>query len=148
MVLPFIIIGFVGFELFGWIFHKYVMHGVLWSIHKTHHHKNETFLELNDCFSVIFGSIAMVLIDTYIDNFQPGFWIGVGIGLYGFVFFILHDVLIHRRIRHKYKLKNKLFVALREAHQAHHKHNQKEDAVSFGLLLIHPKYFKEKSERD
>lgn len=146
MALLFIITGFVGFELFGWIFHKYIMHGPLWNIHKTHHLKNETTFELNDCFGILFGSIAIVLIDVYTDGFKPGFWIGFGIALYGFVFFILHDVLIHRRVKHKFKLNNKLFVALRKAHQAHHQHNQKEGAVSFGLLLVDPKYFEEISQ--
>lgn len=57
----FIIIGFVAMEVSGWAIHKYLMHGVFWQIHKTHHHPRKGAFEKNDAFSAIFGGIAIIL---------------------------------------------------------------------------------------
>ncbi len=139
----FIILGFVIMEFSGWAIHKYLMHGPLWSIHKTHHQPSKTWFELNDLFSLLFGSVAVVLIILGVGDFDYRFWIGVGISLYGMLYFFLHDVLIHRRLKWFQRPGNYLLRGIFKAHQAHHKTNQKEDAVSFGLFVVPKKYFKE-----
>lgn len=130
-------------EVFGWAIHKYLMHGPLWSIHKTHHRPSKYFFELNDLFSLLFGSIAVVLILKGVADFDYRFWVGLGISLYGMLYFFLHDVLIHRRMKWFQKPKNGFLIGILKAHQAHHRTNKKEDAVSFGLFVVPKEYFKE-----
>lgn len=142
----FIAIGFAAMELAGWAIHKYLMHGPLWMIHKTHHEPSKTFFELNDLFSVLFGSIALLLIFLGIDSLDYRFWTGVGISLYGLLYFILHDVWVHRRLKWFDRPKNAFLKAIFKAHQAHHRTNQKDDAVSFGLFLVPKKFFKDEEK--
>ena len=77
------LLGFVLMELSGWAIHKYLMHGPLWMIHKTHHKRSESFFELNDLFSLLFGGIAVLLIFLGVGELDYRFWIGVGISAYG-----------------------------------------------------------------
>lgn len=145
LAIAIVISAFLGMEFFSWAFHKYLMHGLLWSIHKTHHRKQTGYFELNDIFSLFFGSVAAILIVLGIDNFDYRFWIGCGITLYGFVYFILHDILIHRRAIKWRRPANIYFDGITKAHRDHHKHNQKKDSVSYGLLLVPRRYFKSKA---
>jgi beta-carotene 3-hydroxylase len=140
--LGFIILGFAAMEFSGWFIHKFLMHGPLWMIHKTHHQPSKTFFELNDLFSVLFGSIALILIFVGVDSLDFRFWMGVGISLYGVLYFVLHDVLVHRRLKWFDRPKNSFLKGIFKAHQAHHRTNEKEDAVSFGLFVVPKKFFK------
>ncbi len=138
----FVILGFALMELSGWFIHKFIMHGLLWAIHKTHHQPSKSFFELNDLFSLFFGSVAVVLILVGVEELDYRFWMGLGISLYGFLYFILHDVLVHQRLKWFDMPKYAILKAIFKAHQAHHKTNQKDDAVSFGLFLVPRAYFK------
>ena len=138
------ILGFATMEFSGWFIHKYIMHGPLWNIHKTHHQASKSFFELNDLFTLLFGSIAIVLIIVGLEQLDYRFWMGVGISLYGISYFFLHDVLIHRRVKWFEKPKNSFLRGIFKAHQAHHATNKKDDAVSFGLFVVPKKYFKAK----
>ncbi len=140
--LGFIILGFAAMEFSGWFIHKFLMHGPLWMIHKTHHQPSKTIFELNDLFSVLFGSIALILIFVGVDSLDYRFWMGVGISLYGVLYFVLHDVLVHRRLKWFNRPKNSFLKGIFKAHQAHHRTNEKEDAVSFGLFVVPKKFFK------
>ncbi|WP_439489330.1 sterol desaturase family protein [Algoriphagus sp.] len=140
----FTILGFVLMEISGWAIHKYLMHGPLWMIHKTHHKHSDSFLELNDLFSLLFGSVAVLLIFLGIGKLDYRFWLGIGISLYGLLYFLLHDILIHRRIKWLDWPKSSFLQGIFKAHQAHHYSDKKDDAVSFGLFLVPKKYFKTK----
>jgi beta-carotene 3-hydroxylase len=144
--LGFIALGFAAMEFSGWAIHKYLMHGPLWMIHKTHHQPSKSFFELNDLFSVIFGSIAVVLILMGVEELDYRFWMGIGISLYGVLYFVLHDVLVHRRLKWFERPKNSFLEGIFKAHQAHHRTNQKEDAISFGLFVV-PKQFFNKEKK-
>ncbi|WKN30589.1 sterol desaturase family protein [Porifericola rhodea] len=137
----FFLLGFVGMEFFSWFIHKYIMHGPLWSIHKTHHTATKGFFELNDVFSLIFGTAAVVLIILGVNSLDYRFWLGLGITAYGFSYFLLHDILIHRRIKSKQKPSGKYWNGIAKAHRDHHKSNQRDGSVSFGLLIVPFKYF-------
>ncbi|WP_373521247.1 sterol desaturase family protein [Aquiflexum sp.] len=141
----FIVLGFAAMEFSGWFIHKYIMHGPLWGIHKTHHQASKSFFELNDLFSLLFGSIAVLLIFLGVGELDFRFWMGVGISLYGISYFIIHDVLVHRRIKWFDRPKSSFLLGIFKAHQAHHATNKKNDAVSFGLFVVPKKYFKIKS---
>ncbi len=138
----FFLVGFAGMEVFSWAIHKYIMHGPLWSIHKTHHHKHKGFLERNDFFSLFFGLIAVLLIISGLESLDYKFWIGCGITLYGFLYFLLHDLFIHKRIRLLGRSENKYLEAIAKAHRDHHHSNHRDGAVCFGLLWVPGKYFR------
>ncbi|EAZ81728.1 sterol desaturase family protein [Algoriphagus machipongonensis] len=146
IAIGFILLGFALMELSGWAIHKYLMHGPLWMIHKTHHEPSKHAFELNDLFSLLFGSIAVILIFLGISELDYRFWIGIGISLYGLLYFILHDVLIHRRIKWFERPKSLFLRGIFKAHQAHHRSNKKDDAVSFGLFVVPKEYFKEEEK--
>lgn len=43
--------AFLTMEFVAWFTHKYIMHGLLWILHKDHHHKESNgFFEHNDFF--------------------------------------------------------------------------------------------------
>lgn len=146
MAIGFTVLGLVIMEVSGWFIHKYLMHGPLWMIHKTHHQPSKSFLEWNDLFSLLFGSIAVGLILIGASNLDYRFWIGIGITLYGVLYFFLHDVLVHRRLKWFDRPKSLFLKAIFRAHQAHHKTNQKDGAVSFGLFLIPKEFLKEEKK--
>ena len=63
--------------------------------------------------------------------------------LYGMAYFVVHDVLIHRRFDWFKNTNNKSLRALRQAHKVHHKNMGKEDGECFGMLFVPLKYFRE-----
>ena len=138
----FTMLGFAAMEVSGWAIHKYLMHGPLWKIHKTHHQPTGTFFELNDLFSLCFGGIAIGLIFAGIDSFDYRFWLGIGITCYGLLYFILHDIWVHRRLKWFGKPRNFFLRGIYKAHQAHHRSFKRDGAVSFGLFLVPKHYFK------
>ncbi|MEX2513968.1 MAG: sterol desaturase family protein [Cyclobacteriaceae bacterium] len=142
--LLYIIIGFVAMEVSGWFIHKYIMHGPLWNIHQSHHRHTKGYFEMNDLFTLFFGSIAIILIFLGLAEFDYRFWLGIGITTYGLSYFLLHDIMIHRRIQYFKKPKKGYLAGIFRAHQAHHSSKEKEDAVSFGLFFVPFKYFKKK----
>lgn len=135
--------GFTLMEVFSWCIHKYLMHGVLWKIHKTHHQHTKGYFELNDLFTLIFGGSAVVLIFLGVGNLDYRLWLGCGITLYGVLYFVLHDILIHKRLNLLGRPKSKYLKAITKAHRDHHKSKEKEDAVSFGLFMVARRYYKE-----
>ena len=71
------------------------------------------------------------------------FFVGLGILLYGIAYFLVHDVLIHRRFKWFDNTNNWYLRALRKAHKMHHKHLGKEHGECFGMLFVPFKYFRE-----
>lgn len=139
-----VVAAFVAMEAVAWFTHKYVMHGLLWSLHKDHHKKeSEGFLEHNDFFFLIFaipGILALYFGREQGFNFL--FWIGLGITLYGLAYFLVHDIFIHQRFRLFRNTDNRYLKAIRRAHKMHHKHLTKEEGESFGMLWVPFKYLK------
>lgn len=145
-----VLAAFLGMEGVAWITHKYVMHGLLWSVHKDHHKKEtEGFIEHNDLFFLIFAlpGIAALFFGKQNDyNFL--FWIGAGITLYGIAYFLIHDIFIHQRLKIFRNSNSAYLKALRRAHKMHHKHLGKEDGECFGMLWVPLKYFRnQKTEK-
>ena len=90
----FIVIGtFIFMEGVAWFTHKYVMHGFLWSWHKSHHKKHDHFLEVNDLFAVVFSipSILLIYFGYTYEGYGSLKYFGIGIFLYGvaYVFFTI-----------------------------------------------------------
>ena len=140
----------IGMEFMAWFTHKYVMHGVLWSWHEDHHqphHHKDGFFEKNDLFFLVFAIPSAL---SYIVGLStPHFWllfVGIGISIYGMIYFLIHDVYIHQRFKWFRQLESKYSKAILRAHGAHHAKRTKEEGESFGLLVVHPKYFKSRKE--
>ncbi len=138
-----LIISFFLMEFIAWSAHKYLMHGILWKVHEDHHQPTNSWFEKNDFFFLIFAIpswLCIMLGLMYGYNFIVGF--GFGIALYGVIYFLVHDVLIHRRFKWFDNTQNRYFIAVRKAHKVHHKNRFKEDGKCFGMLIVPLKYFK------
>jgi len=122
-------------ECISWCIHKYLFHGPLWFIHKSHHQPKHSLLEWNDIFAIFFAGLSLYLM--YIDRVANSyvFFIGVGISAYGCIYFVIHDWLIHQRVR-AFRIKNRYILKLRKAHKIHHKNLGRENGRAFGLLFI------------
>ena len=126
----------------AWVTHKYVMHGFLWSWHRSHHTVHKHALERNDLFAVVFSLPAIALI--VVGDLYPGLWfffyIGLGISAYGLFYFIFHDVIVHRRIKISYKARSGYMRRIMQAHYVHHEKHTKEGCEAFGFLYAPKKY--------
>jgi len=141
----------VGMEFVAWFAHKYVMHGVLWSWHEDHHKphfEKDGFFEKNDLFFLVF---AIPSATCYIVGLNSPMlyllFVGIGISIYGLIYFLIHDVYIHQRFKWFRQLENTYSKAILRAHGSHHSVTTKEDCESFGLLIVEGKYFKSRSKR-
>jgi len=133
-------------EFVAWFSHKYIMHGFLWSLHKDHHHesmKKHSFFEKNDLFFLIYAIPAMIL---FIIGFSIQFYalvaIAIGITLYGFTYFVVHDWMYHGRITKVGAPKSAYFKAVMKAHTAHHHPSNSNDFKNFGLLVFQARFMK------
>jgi beta-carotene 3-hydroxylase len=150
MVNILIVLGaFLAMEAVAWFTHKYIMHGLLWSLHRDHHKKeSDGFFEHNDFFFLIFAIPGIVSLYVGSQNqFNYFFWIGLGITLYGFAYFLVHDIFIHQRFKVFRNSDTTYFKALRRAHKMHHKHLGKEHGECFGMLWVPFKYFSEAKQK-
>ncbi len=140
---------FMIMEGITWLTHRYVMHGFLWYLHEDHHRKRPGFFEKNDAFFVIFAVPSMLLI--FFGTFKGDFWwlqpIGFGIMMYGAAYFIVHDVIIHQRFKWFSRSNSTYVRTIRWAHKMHHKHLNRHQGESFGMLMVHKKYW-EKIRKD
>ena len=144
-----LILSFGFMEFVAWSNHKYVMHGFLWRWHKDHHvHDQQKMaledmqfsgVEKNDLFFLIYAipAIILLIIGFANNNFYLVF-IGSGITLYGITYFLVHDILIHQRIKIKPFLNHhrKYVQAIIKAHLAHHRPRDVNDFRNFGLLIF------------
>ncbi len=139
---------FIIMEGITWITHKYVMHGFLWYLHKDHHQPEPGFFEKNDAFFIIFAVPTIVLI--FFGTYSHTWWlqaVGFGIMAYGFAYFLVHDVIIHQRFKWFSRSNNSYVRAIRWAHKMHHRHRDRFEGESFGMLYVAKRYW-DKIRRD
>lgn len=147
----FLIVMLVTFFLMEgvtWLTHKYVMHGFLWYLHEDHHQPTGHVLEKNDAFFLIFAIPSMACI--FYGTFGGPLWvaaIGTGVAMYGLAYFIVHEVVIHQRLKFFTRSDSRYIKTIRWAHKMHHKHMNKEDGESFGMLWVAKMYW-DKVKRD
>ena len=125
-----------------WCIHRFVMHGFLWVLHKDHHQKEPGLFEKNDAFFLIFAIPSWLFIMLGVMNYA--YWsvaIGAGLTLYGIAYFLVHDVIIHQRLKWFTRSNNSYVRTIRWAHKMHHKHLDKEHGESFGFLWVAKKYW-------
>ena len=118
--------------------HKYIMHGPGWFLHKSHHlnkiHKSRKF-ELNDLYFVIFSlpSICAIVYGFVSINY---FFLSLGFGIliYGLIYLVFHDIVVHRRFGLKFNMKNDYAKKVIASHMKHHSCKNKRGASNFGFL--------------
>lgn len=138
-----IIIGvFFGMEAVAWATHKYIMHGFLWTWHKSHHHPYDGVLEKNDLFGIVFSVPAIICCVVGASYEQVNFllYVGIGITCYGIFYVLFHDILVHRRMKHDMRPQHPYLRRMIRAHKIHHKVSTKEGAEAFGFLYAPKKY--------
>ena len=137
------ILSFLLMELAAYLLHKYVMHGFLWYLHQDHHVRNKNRKwEKNDFFALVFAipSFCFILIDSLLGIPFVGA-VGFGIMAYGLAYFLVHEVMIHRRIVLFPRLNNWYLEALNAAHKVHHANQEKKNSYSLGMLVVPFNYF-------
>lgn len=150
-----LILAYFFMEFVAWSNHKYVMHGFLWNWHIDHHRKDnlqglplnteDKLLEKNDLFFLVYAIPAIILmIVGFSIQSMPMVFVSVGITLYGFTYFAIHDIIIHNRIKISFlQGKHNFFIeAIIKAHTAHHKPKNKQDFNNYGLLVFPLKFLK------
>jgi beta-carotene 3-hydroxylase len=126
----------LGMEGFAYVMHRWVMHGPGWFLHASHHRPRAGNWELNDLYAAIFAVPSIVLLLGGVRlGWWPGCaWIGGGIAAYGAIYFGFHDVIVHRRLTHRYLPKSRYMRRIVQAHRLHHVVETKRGTVSFGFL--------------
>jgi beta-carotene 3-hydroxylase len=134
-------------EFIAWSLHKYVMHGFLWEVHRDHHEPHSKRMERNDAFALVFAipSFLMILFGGLIDKPLLAAT-GYGVMAYGFTYFLVHEVIIHRRFKF-FRGRGRYLRGLIIAHRHHHVVRTKEGSKNFGMLIVHPRYFSTNVQR-
>lgn len=120
----------------AYVAHRWVMHGFGWFLHASHHRPRAGRWEANDLYALIFAvpSILLFWLGIGLGYGALYAWVGGGIAAYGAIYFGFHDVIVHRRIGHRYIPKSDYMKRIIQAHRLHHVVETKAGTVSFGFL--------------
>lgn len=133
-----VLLTVAAMELIAALAHKYIMHGWGWGWHLSHHEPRTGWFEVNDLYAVVFALLAIGLIAWGTWGMWPLQWIGAGMTLYGALYFMVHDGLVHQRWPFRYIPRRGYLKRLYLAHRLHHAVRGKEGCVSFGFLYAPP----------
>ncbi|MFN0156715.1 MAG: sterol desaturase family protein [Bacteroidota bacterium] len=127
------VVTFIGMEVVSYLVHRFLYHKLFWNVHKSHHTEREGVFELNDLFPLFFATITMLLIFTGLETggLSDQVAVGVGMTLYGGVYFFIHDLYIHRRAKWV-KFRLPFLLKIKKAHAVHHRTG----GEPYGLLLF------------
>ena len=127
-------------EAFAYAAHRWIMHGPMWVWHASHHRERHGLFERNDLFAVVFAlvSCALIFAGTQLALGAVFTWIGAGVVAYGMIYFLFHDVLVHRRVAHGVVPRSRYLRRIVQAHRLHHAVGTREGTVSFGFLYAPP----------
>jgi beta-carotene 3-hydroxylase len=120
-------------EAVAWAVHKYVMHGPGWAWHRSHHRPRQGTFEKNDLYAMVFAGLSLLLF-MLADAWWPLRAIAVGTAVYGLLYTLFHDGLVHRRLPFFRAPRRGYLKRLVQAHRIHHAVAEREGAVSFGFL--------------
>ena len=135
--------AFAGMEVSAYVLHRFVFHGPLWGVHRTHHepgHRHGPF-EANDLFSLGFAAASMGRCGRDGSDAVGGDRLPVGIGMaaYGGLYFVLHDLYAHGRFA-PFRTTNAAARAVKRAHGRHHQSLSRGGQEPYGLFLFPPAY--------
>ncbi len=113
--------------------HRWVMHGLGWFLHRSHHRAAAARLEANDAFPVAFAAIVCggLAVGFNVDGWAVLVPVGVGVTAYGVAYALVHDVAIHRRVGRRGPLRSPTLNRLADAHRLHHRFAD----APYGMLL-------------
>lgn len=133
---------FLFWEFIAWFAHKYIMHGFLWSWHRSHHTVHGRIFEKNDLFAVVFSlpSIGLFYYATVVRYSPYLIAVAVGIFCYGVFYLIFHDIIVHQRMRWKLSKRSRYLQRMIHAHYIHHSKHTKDGCEAFGFLYAPKKY--------
>jgi beta-carotene 3-hydroxylase len=129
-----ILVGsFIAMEFFSYLAHRFIYHGALWFVHRSHHTPRTGLFELNDLFPVV---LAAATISLMLYGFaQPAgsdiVAASIGISAYGLLYFTIHDLYVHRRMR-SLAFSVPYLKKVKKAHMVHHAFGEE----PFGLLVF------------
>lgn len=130
----------LAMEFVAWSSHKYIMHGFGWGWHRDHHEPHDGFFEKNDLYGVVGAviSISFFAIGSPLvmgeSAWWPGTFIGLGVMVYGAIYTLIHDGIVHQRW-FRWVPKRGYAKRLVQAHKLHHATIGKEGGVSFGFIF-------------
>ena len=135
-----LVVATVAFmEWVAYAVHRYVMHGASgWGWHASHHEEHDDVLEKNDLYAVVFAVVAIALFWIGAELWLPLWWIGMGVSVYGLLYFIVHDGLVHQRWPFRHVPRKGYLQRLYQAHKLHHAVEGRDGCVSFGFLYAPP----------
>lgn len=128
----------LAMEGVAYLTHRFLMHGPLWFLHRSHHVPHTGFFEWNDLFGLFFAVPSILLINAGV---RDGSWmlpVGLGMTGYGVIYFVFHDVVVHRRVALRRIPQWTYLRRIIMAHLVHHKTHGREGAQSFGFLYAPP----------
>jgi beta-carotene 3-hydroxylase len=138
-----IVIGtFVLWEGVAWFTHKYIMHGILWTWHKSHHTRHNHTMEKNDLFAAVFSipSIALFYYYSQVEYNPYMLAVALGIFFYGVFYLVFHDIIVHQRLNWRPHRRSKYLQRMIHAHYVHHNKHSKDGCEAFGFLYAPRKY--------
>jgi len=138
MNLLIVVLTVVGMEITANLVHRFVMHGVGWGWHQSHHEVQPGIFEKNDLYAVVFSAGALLLLWVSRSIYPPLQPVGLGVTLYGILYFVVHDGLVHRRWPFRHHPRHPYLRRLVQAHRLHHATHGRDGAVSFGFLYARP----------
>ncbi len=121
-------------ELVANLTHRYVMHGFGWGWHRSHHEPSTGRWEKNDLYALFFAAISIALFWLDENRYGVLWWVAVGMTLYGVLYSVFHDGLVHRRYPVRPPVRWPYLERLTEAHRIHHATRGRDGAISFGFL--------------
>jgi beta-carotene 3-hydroxylase len=137
----------VGMEGVAWASHKYLMHGPLWILHRSHHRppgparpgfpgrSGRKGWEANDWFGVFFSLPAIGLVAAGTLGRPLLLAAGLGMTAYGLAYLLFHDGLVHGRFG-RWPVPGSTWLArLVTAHRLHHARRERLGCRSFGFLF-------------
>jgi beta-carotene 3-hydroxylase len=131
----------LAMEGVAWASHKYVMHGFAWGWHRDHHEPHEGRFETNDRFALVGAALSIALFALGSPMVMgarawwPGTWLGAGVLLYGVIYTVVHDGLVHQRW-FRWVPRRGYARRLVQAHKLHHATASRLGAVSFGFAFV------------
>jgi len=128
----------VAMEGFAFAFHRHVMHGPGWGWHRSHHEPRRAGLETNDLYALLFAGLSLLFFTLLARLWPPLWWVGTGTLVYGLLYAILHDGLVHGRFGFRTSPRSGYLKRLVQAHRLHHAVKGRDGAVSFGFLYAPP----------
>ena len=136
--LALVTLGFVGMEAVTYVVHRFVMHGPLESLHRSHHRSAAAPFadkrpEPNDVFPAAFSLvvIAALWIGFNVSGFAWLVPLFIGVTGYGIIYTAIHDGVIHGRVAWMKRVDTRWTRSLTLAHRAHHHANHE----PYGMLL-------------